>query len=117
MMQNIPDGDGYTARGIDLAVNPDDAVHVVRAKVLRTLLCLQQPHPNPAMTEVTAGICVQPIVAHRPFDGGELRDDVRVGDREDQRASLGDADHLVAMIGHKTALLTASPVDRDIDVW
>lgn len=40
MMLNIPDGDGYTARGIDLAVNSDDAVHVVRAKVLRTLFCL-----------------------------------------------------------------------------
>lgn len=69
MMLNIADGDRHTARGVDLAVHSDDAVHVVRAEVPCVLFCLQQLHPNLAMTEVTGGVCVLPLVAHRPFDG------------------------------------------------
>lgn len=90
---NVANGDRHLSCGVYLAVDANDSGHVMRAKVARALFRLQQPHPHLAMAEVADGVGIQSLVAQRPFADGELRDDVRVGDREYQHASFLDLGH------------------------
>lgn len=61
---NVADGDRYASCRIDLAVNANDAVHVMRAKVARVLFQLQQPNPYRAMSKVAKCVSIQSLVAH-----------------------------------------------------
>ena len=56
MVLNIANGDWHPSRGVDLAVNADDAIHVMRAEVARALFRLQQPHPHLAVAKIAEGV-------------------------------------------------------------